>query len=740
MKWNLLIVSILTLLSSPAEAALLHGRLLSPDGPVAYAQVRLLPAAAAEQVLLSEAEGGFSHICLPGALRVVVRAAGYLPLDTQILLPAEGLMLTLHLEPDPALMDAVVISGTLKEVSRSASPVAVEVLSPAFFQRNPTPDLFSALQQVNGVRPQINCSVCGTGDIHLNGMEGPYTMVTLDGMPIVSGLSTVYGLQGIPASLIERVEVIKGPASTLYGSEAVGGLINVITRSPERAPRLSAEVNGSTWLELNADLGTSFRAGRAQGLLGVQLVRYRQIHDRNTDGFTDMPLVDRVSVFSKWSLPSGGARPANLAARYVYEDRWGGQLDWTPAFRGGDSIYGESIQTRRAEVLGFWPLPVRGLELQLSWNLHQQRSAYGQMIFDADQQVAFGQLRWEPARQGRHQPMAGLSLRGTRYDDSTPATVPGPETVWLPGAWVQEEVEWNAQHRTLAGLRADYHPDHGWILAPRLNHKWSGRAGTLRIGGGNGFRTVNLFTEDHAALTGARQVVIEEALRPETSWNANLNYQRFLFLPNGLLNLDASAFYTWFGNRILPDYGQGDDLIVYANLDGHAVSRGVSVNVEWSAEFPLRVQAGATWLDVYQVEQGVRSRPLLTERYSATWSLTWEWARTGLSLDYTGNLTGPMRMPLLEQDFRPEYSPAYSIQNVQLSWQPRAGGPEWYAGVKNLLDFTPPPYSLMRPFDPFDQHADDPVSNPFGYTFDASYAFAPNQGIRGFAGLRWRLD
>lgn len=129
-----------------------------------------------------------------------------------------------------AALGEVVVSGTMKEVSKLESPVPVEVYSANFFRANPTPSVFESLQNVNGVRPQINCNVCNTGDIHINGLEGPYTMVLIDGMPIVSGLSTVYGLTGIPQALIERVEVVKGPASTLYGSEAVGGLINVITK------------------------------------------------------------------------------------------------------------------------------------------------------------------------------------------------------------------------------------------------------------------------------------------------------------------------------------------------------------------------------------------------------------------------------------------------------------------------------------------------------------------------------
>ena len=146
----------------------------------------------------------------------------------------------------------------MRAVKKLESPVAVEVYTPQFFKKNPTPSIFESLQNVNGVRPQLNCSVCNTGDIHINGLEGPYTMITIDGMPIVSSLASVYGLFGIPQQLIDRIEIVKGPASGLYGSEAIGGLINIITKSPDKAPLLSINFMSTHWQEHDLDIGTKF--------------------------------------------------------------------------------------------------------------------------------------------------------------------------------------------------------------------------------------------------------------------------------------------------------------------------------------------------------------------------------------------------------------------------------------------------------------------------------------------------
>ncbi|MBM3426066.1 MAG: hypothetical protein FJX97_03655, partial [Bacteroidetes bacterium] len=165
----------------------------------------------------------------------------------------DSLELHVILTPLETGLEEVVVSGTLQELSRADSPVQVEVFKNSFFRSNPVPSLFESFQQVNGVRTQVNCAICNTGDIQINGLPGPYTMVLLDGMPIISGLATVYGLSGIPQSLIDRIEVVKGPASTLYGSEAVGGLIHIITKRPEKAPLFSLDLMGTSWQELSMD-------------------------------------------------------------------------------------------------------------------------------------------------------------------------------------------------------------------------------------------------------------------------------------------------------------------------------------------------------------------------------------------------------------------------------------------------------------------------------------------------------
>ena len=654
-------------------------------------------------------------------------------------------------------LNEVVVSGTLKAVKRLESAVPVEVYSPIFFKKNPTASIYEALQNVNGVRPQLNCGVCNTGDIHINGLEGPYTLVLIDGMPIVSSLSTVYGLSGIPNSLVERIEIVKGPASSLYGSEAVGGLINIITKNPINAPLFSADVFTTSWLETNVDLGVKWNVGKkATALLGVNYFKYNNRIDNDKDGFTDVSLSDRISLFQKWTFNRNENRLFTIAARAVYEDRFGGDTRWEKKYRGGDEIYGESIYTKRAELIGSYQLPFQEkFTLSFSGNIHYQDSRYGLTNYIANQKIGFLQLIWDK-KLGKNDMLAGIATRYNYYDDNTPVTsVSGennPEKTWLPGIFVQNEITFTEKHKLLLGMRYDYNSFHGSILTPRVAYKWKlNDNNILRLNAGTGFRVVNLFTEDHAALTGAREIVVANNLKPEQSINVNLNYIKKINFSNGtFIGIETALFHTRFSNKIVSDYKTDPNKIIYDNINGYAISQGISTNIDVNFPNGLKIITGASFLNNKNVENGVKETPFLTENFTATWSVSYKIKTIDLNIDYTGNVYGPMKLPLLSTlDPRSPNSPWYSLQNIQLTYSGWKNF-EFYAGIKNILNFLPKqnnPFLISRTNDPFDKNVEynnngqvlATPENPYGLTFDTTYVYGPNQGIRSFFGLRYNL-
>jgi outer membrane receptor for ferrienterochelin and colicins len=301
----------------------------------------------------------------------------------------------------------------------------------------------------------------------------------------------------------------------------------------------------------------------------------------------------------------------------------------------------------------------------------------------------------------------------------------------VPGVFVQDEFNWTEDLILLTGVRLDYHSKHGVIVSPRLSLKKDfGSYTAFRLNYGNGFRQVRLFTEDHAFLTGARDVLIKNDLQPERSHNLALNFNH-TYNKIGYGNFDFDVFYTYFQNKIIPDYNTDPNLIIYDNLEGHGITRGLSAAVNHKFKIPLRLRLGVTLQDVYEMSQNnegdqEKVDQLFAPFFSGVFNLSYEFKKLKMKLNYTGKTVGPQNLPIYDAPFeRAEVSPWFTVQNVQLSKSFKKGW-EVYTGIKNIFNYTQPS-PLVSPEDPY---ADE---------FDTSYAYGPLQTRRFYFGIRYNL-
>ena len=442
----------------------------------------------------------------------------------------------------------------MKETFLSSSPVKVDFVTQKFLKKIATTNVMEVIENVNGVQKQINCGVCGTNDIHINGMEGPYTLVLINGMPVMSSLSTVYGLNGIPTSLIKQIEIIKGPSSTLYGTEAVAGVINILTKNPMDVSYIELESFITSHLEKNIDFAYAPKMKKVDVLLSGNYFKMDNFLDDNNDNFTDIPFSERLSLFNQWNFKRNSQNNFSISAKYYQENRSGGVKEWNENLRGNDSIYGESIYTDRIELAASYEFPMdEDVRIDVSYNYHHQDSYYGNIKYKAFQNIYFANLIWNKSIGHNHDFISGLSFRYQTFMDSTLANI--NERKFIPALFVQDEITLNRKWSSLLGIRTDYHDEHGFIFSPRLNLKFKPKTyTTFRLNAGTGFRLVNLFTEDHAFLTGSREVLVVEDLKPEESYNINLNANHIFSLGRSTGTIDVDAFYTYFTNKITPDY------------------------------------------------------------------------------------------------------------------------------------------------------------------------------------------
>ncbi|MFW6330102.1 MAG: TonB-dependent receptor [Gemmatimonadota bacterium] len=662
----------------------------------------------------------------PGSYTLLVTAVGFGTAEVVVDLgTADTLFRDVELEQRAIGLNPIVVTATRKRTFVSESPVKVDVVPSVFLETMASSNLLESIQHVNGLYVQNDCAVCYTNNIRINGMEGPYTSVLIDGQPIVSALGSVYGLNGINPALIERIEIIKGPNSTLYGSSAMAGVINVITKDPRFAPRVSVDVQRTDHGLTSVDFALAPSAGPVSALLSGSYIRQGEFLDDNGDNYADLSLDRRLTVFGKVHVAAERGNGLSVVGKYYNEDRFGGVREWTPEYRGSSEVYGESIYTERFELLGNWGLPLADEDVRLEFSAvhHDQDAAYGDTPYNAQQWT----LVWDKTVGLRNDLLLGLGADYQGFDDESPAT-PEPVTSVTPGVFVQNEYSAGGGLKVLGGMRLDHHENHGWITSPRLALKLDAfEATTFRLNAGTGFRVVDLFTEDYATLMHQRRLAVADDLDPERSYNVTLNANQVLRFGNNPMMVDLDVFYTYFTNRIIPDYDSDPTRIEYHNIDGYGVTQGVGISLNQNlTALPLHYTLGLTVQDVFFVDGGVREEEVYSADYKGTWSATYRLEDLDLDLDYAGTLVGPMRLPAYDAPFeRPTRSETYTVHNLIGTWK-GLDNVELYAGVKNLFDFTQPSPIV------------DP-GNPFGDHFDTAWVYGPIYGRSLLVGGRYVL-
>jgi outer membrane receptor for ferrienterochelin and colicins len=460
------LLSLLVLTSKPlwAQFAQIEGSVKSEGDPVSYASIALEGTSVGT---ISDENGHFRLENLQeGIHTLLITSVGYSDFSQEIELSnGKTVNIAVELQAEVTQMDEFVVSGTMRPMRLSDSPIKIEVISQKqmdLFLPGPSSSVTDNLQLINGVQEVVACGVCYTNSISINGLPGAYTAVLLDGTPMYGNLASVYGLNGLPNMIIERMEVIKGPSSTLYGSEAVAGVINIITKNPENQPLVDIDIMTTTQQEIFGNLSIAPKIGNTSGYIGLNWANSFGFFDANNDFMGDIVNQDQYSLFTKWNISRKSELPLTVSAKYFYEDRRNGVEEFMEGrnyrtLRGNDSIYGESIYTHRFEMLGTYAFSaVLKLDASVSW--HDQNSLYGSDSYLANQQVAFGNLIYRPILD-RHDLILGLTARWNGYDDNTVATeiesegetINQPDNQFIPGVFIQDEFTVNDGLSILGG-------------------------------------------------------------------------------------------------------------------------------------------------------------------------------------------------------------------------------------------------------------------------------------------------
>lgn len=561
---------------SAASQYIIKGKVIdkSENVPAEFASVALLGT---KQSTVTDENGQFSFsVTAPGHYTLRSSMVGYSNAETEVSVgngSPDNAFVTLSMKPTVTHMDEVVVSANRNAVKRSEAPVVVNVLNAKLFETVNSADLAQTLNYQSGLRVENNCQNCGFPQVRINGLEGPYSQVLINSRPVVSSLSGVYALEQMPVNMIERIEVVRGGGSALFGANAVGGTINVITKDPvdnrfEAGTTISNMDGTGSWEEVVTANANVVSASGNSGIALYETYRHRDPYDRDGDSFSEI---------GKLNLNSFGL---NGFYRLSHTARLSLEYHNTSEFRrGGNKFDLEPFLTDITEQTQH-NINSGGLNYTQSWRDYRYRLNVYASAQHIDRSSYYG-AQQNPDAYGRTTDMtwvggatfsadfpkvvvspavftAGLEYQGNSlHDIMTGYGRDMKQDVNIFGAFVQNE--WKMKHFTfLAGLRLDNHNliDNP-IVSPRLNLLYRpSDSFQARATWSTGFRAPQAYDEDlHVTAVGGEGVIIQlaDGLKPERSNSVSGSADWELRIGDVLADILLEGFYTRLNNVFVLD-------------------------------------------------------------------------------------------------------------------------------------------------------------------------------------------
>lgn len=566
----------------------------------------------------TDASGHYFMKNLPlGKVTLMVSGVGYKSVEKEVVMEKDK-TIEVNFETEQTMLDleGVVISANRNETKRKEAPAIINVLTPKVLEKTSSVCLGQGLNFQPGLRVETNCQNCGTQQLRMNGLAGTYSQILIDSRPIFSALAGVYGLEQIPVNMIERVEVLRGGGSAIFGSNAIAGTVNIITKEPNSN---SGEVSHTTSLMggETTDFNTSFNTSIVSsdykaGLVLFGAARQRDAYDHDGDGYSEISKINmknvgfrayyRTSDYSKLSIEyhtihefrRGGdsldlpAHQANIAEQIEHDINSGG-LKYD--FFSKDNVHRFSLFTSAQKI-----------NRKSYYGAEKDPNAYGNSIgktFDGGGQYSYNmnKLLFMPAEL-----TTGLEYNYDELEDHMEGYGKHVnQDVHIFSGFLQNEWK-NKELSLLLGFRLDKHNLMDKVVfSPRVNLRYAPlEFMTLRGSFSSGFRAPQVFDEDlHIEqLDGKVRYIIQDPnLKPEKSYSYSASVDLYKTFDHISTNLLIEGFYTdlrdVFVNNPKGEDAHGNYILERTNGSGAEV-KGVNLEAKLAHGNNLQVQMGLT--------------------------------------------------------------------------------------------------------------------------------------------------
>lgn len=575
---------------------------------------------------------------------------------------------------DVFMLDQVVVTSSKSEVKRRESPSLVNVMTGKLLTTVGACSLADGLDFQPGVRVENDCQNCGFTQVRINGLDGHYSQILMNSRPVFSALTGVYGLEQIPANMIDRIEVMRGGGSALFGSSAIGGTINIITKDPhENSAKVShtlTSIGPSGSLDNNTTLNASVVTNNDKaGIFIYGQSRYRDGYDHNDDGFTEVAQLKTQTLGARTFLRTSEDSRLSIEYHNTHEYRRGGDQLNQPAHL---AMIAEQVEhnIHGAEVTyDIWPRDRRDHVSVFSAMQATKRNSYYGSDMDPDAYGRTSDLVITAGTQWTHpishflfmpsELVAGLEYTYNRLHDVTVGYDHDIlQNVNIFSGYLQNEWR-NERWGFLIGARLDKHSlIKNPIVSPRANIRFNpSRSCNFRLSYSTGFRSPQAYDEDfHVAIVGGERVVTVLApdLKQESSQSVSASADLYHTFGSVQTNLLIEGFFTDLRDVFALRQLEGVDALGNAVLERYNGSgaRVFGLNIEAKAFFSSHfdVQAGMTlqrsrykhpevWSDnpAVPAEKRLFRTPDIYGYFTANWEIL-----SNFRAILTGTFTGPM--------------------------------------------------------------------------------------------------
>lgn len=537
----------------------------------------------------------------------------------------------IFLEQDDEMLEEVTISSTRGTRTIQNIPTRVEFISSEELGEKGSMkpgDIRMLLNESTGIITQQTSATSGNASIRIQGLDGRYTQILKDGFPVFAGAASGLGLLQTPPLDLKQVEIIKGSTSTLYGGGAIAGLINLISKTPEEKRDLGLHLNGTSGkgLDVSAFYGQRFKK---VGTTIFASYNRNWAYDPSNTGFTAIPQFDRYVFNPKLFLYFSENTQMSVGLNAMFEDRLGGDIEYIKGNGNDTHSYFEKNKTQRHSTQLTFEHKFGEkdrIDFKNSVTYFNRNIGVPTYTFEGTQVSTFSELTYTRTNQ-KTEWVAGLNLWTDKFDEKklTDFQLRDYNQTTM-GAFVQNNWEATKWLNLETGLRADYIPDYGAAILPRVSaHFKITDKFSSRLGGGFGYKSPTIFTEDSERLQYQNVLPIDkDNNKLERSYGLNLdfNYVTSIFDGNVTFSINQLFFYTYLDNPLLLQYTK-DGLYRLNNISGNTDSKGGETNVKIGYK-DFHLYLGYTYTDTRTKENGVKQENILTPKHRLNSILMYE--------------------------------------------------------------------------------------------------------------------